>query len=208
MRFLDHKTAGLAFLSFMSLVPSASTSQTRREKTVWNYEGGVLFETDGSLPNGACFRVSGRVTSPEFFDNLKRIDDESGAIYRRGTEAVTHFPPELRLSFVIHDQPCSSGIHQIGTRTYLTQEMMSAMRFSLHWKRGVALRPVKEITQARVSVEPVAPYATSLAAELPKRFEWFYDLFISGAGVPLTDSLVLVFRTPDGRIAARVAARL
>jgi hypothetical protein len=208
MRFLDHKTAGLSLIFFSLLAPSASTSQTRREKTVWNYEGGVLFETDGSLPNGACFRVSGRVTSPEFFDNLKRIDDKGGAVYRRGTEAVTKFPNELRLSFLIHDQQCDPGIQQIGTRTYLTDEMMSTLRFSLHWKRGVALRPVKEITQARVSVEPVAPYATALAAELPKRFEWFYDLYISGAGVPLTDSLVLVFRTPDGRIAARVAARL
>lgn len=208
MRSLQHKTAGLAILFFLLLAPSASTSQARREKTVWNYEGGVLFETDGSLPNGACFRVSGRVTSPEFFDNLKRIDSKSGAVYRRGTETVTKFPNELRVSFLIHDQPCNPEIQHIGTRTYLTDEMMSTLRFSLHWKRGVALRPVKKITEARVSVEPVAPYATALAAELPKRFEWFYDLFISGAGVPLTDSLVLVFRTPDGRIAARVAARL
>ncbi len=187
---------------------SASTSQTRRDKTVWNYAGGVLFETDGSLPNGVCFRVSGRVTSPEFFDNLKRIDGENGAVYRHGTETVTHFPSELRLSFLIHDQPCNPGIHQIGTRTYLTNEMISELRISYYWKHGVALRPAKQITQARVSVEPVTPYATALAAELPKRFEWFYDLLISGGGVPLTDSLVLVFRTSDGRIAVRVAARL
>jgi len=208
MRSLQHKAAGLANLFFVSLAPSAFTNQSGREKTVWNYDGGVLFETDGSLPNGACFRVSGRVTSPEFFDNLKRIDDKGGAVYRRGTETVTKFPNELRLSFLIHDQPCSAEMHHIGARTYLTNEMMSGLRIFYYWKRGVALRPVKGITEARVSVEPVAPYATALAAELPKRFEWFYDLIISGAGVPLTDSLVLVFRTPDGRIAARVAARM
>ncbi len=208
MRSLRYNAAGLAILFFSSLVPVASASQTRHDKTVWNYDGGVLFETDGSLPSGACFRVSGRLNSPEFFDNLKRIDGVSGAVYRRGTEAVTHFPPELRLSFLIHDQPCNPGIHQMGTSIYLTEEMMKRLRISYYWKRGVALRPVKEITEARVSVRPVAPYAAALASELPKRFEWLYDLFVSGAAVPLTDSLVLVFRTPEGRIAARVAARL
>jgi hypothetical protein len=43
---------------------------------------------------------------------------------------------------------------------------------------------------------------------LPKRFIWSYEFGIPGAGVPLTDSLVLIFRTADGHIAARVAARL
>ena len=208
MRSLRFKTAGLAILFFTSLVPVASPGQTRHVKTVWNYDGGVLFETDGSLPSGACFRVSGRLNSPQFFDNLKRIDGASGAVYRRGTETVTHFPPDLRLSFLIHDQPCNAGVQQIGTHAYLTEEMMKGLRISYYWKRGVALRPAKEITEARVSVRPVAPYAAALASELPKRFEWLYDLFVSGAGVPLTDSLVLVFRTPEGRIAARVAARL
>lgn len=208
MRSLRYKTAGLTLLFFLLLGPTASSSQTRGDTTVWNFDGGVLFETDGGLPSGACFRVSGRVTAPEFFDNLKRIDGASGTVYRRGTQTVMHFPAELRLSFRIHDQPCNPGIHPIGTRAYLTEEMMKGLRIVYYWKRGVTLRPVKEITVARVSVRPVVPYAAALASELPKRFEWFYDLLVSGAGVPLTDSLVLVFRTPDGRVAARVAARL
>ena len=58
------------------------------------------------------------------------------------------------------------------------------------------------------SVDPIQPYATSLASELPKRYLWSYELGIPSAGVPLSDSLVLVFRTSDGRIAARLAARL
>jgi hypothetical protein len=37
---------------------------------------------------------------------------------------------------------------------------------------------------------------------------WTYELAIPSAEVPVTDSLVLIFRTPDGRIAARVAARM
>jgi hypothetical protein len=40
------------------------------------------------------------------------------------------------------------------------------------------------------------------------RFEWSYQLLVPSARVPLTDSLVFVFRTNEERVAARVAARL
>jgi hypothetical protein len=72
----------------------------------------------------------------------------------------------------------------------------------------VDLRPAGKITLVHFSVDPIQPYATSLAAELPKRYVWSYELGIPAADVPLTDSLVLIFRTMDGHIAARVAARL
>jgi len=85
---------------------------------------------------------------------------------------------------------------------------MSTLQLSLYWKKGLEMRPVKESTEIASSVEAVVPYAKSLAAELPKRFEWSWELEVPSAGVPLTDSLVLMLRTPDGRIAARVAARL
>ena len=70
------------------------------------------------------------------------------------------------------------------------------------------LRPAKNITELHAAVEPVVPYAANLASTLPKRFEWSYQLAVPSKDVPLTDSLVMVFRTTDGRIAARVAARL
>ncbi len=213
MRTLRYKAAGLAILFLLLLATSAFARRTRRDKNVWNYDGGVFFATDGSLPNGVCFRVSGSVDAPDFFVNLKRINDDKGTVFRRGTETVTDFPDELLLSFDIHDQPCTPGLRETETRAYLTQEMMSALRLSFYWKRGVDLRPVKNITELRSSVSPVVPYAVNLASELPKRLEWSYQLAVPSKGVPLTDSLVLVFRTADGRtaegrIAARVAARL
>jgi len=208
MRTLQYQTAGLAILFLLQLAPAASASQSRRDKNIWNYDGGVFFSTDGSLPNGVCFRVSGNLDAPGFFLNLKRINDEKGTLFRRGTETVTHFPEGLFLSFDIHDQPCTPGLQETAARTYLTPEMIGTLRVSFYWKRGVDLRPAKNITQLHSAVEPIAPYAASLASELPKRFEWSYQLAVPSKDVPLTDSLVMVFRTEDGRIAARVAARL
>jgi hypothetical protein len=180
----------------------------RIPKTIWNFDGGVFLETDGSLSDNTCFRLAGHMADKGFFDNLKRIDDNQGTRYLRGKEVVTEFPEHLKLLFVIHDQPCLSQVPDPKGRQYLTREMMSTLHLSLFWKRGVALRPAENFKVKFFSVEPIPPYATELAKELPKRFQWAYELDIPSAGIPLSDSLVLIFRRDDGRIAARVAARL
>src|ERR1700692_252447 len=177
-------------------------------KTIWNFDGGVFLETDGSLSENTCFRLAGHMADKGFFDNLKRIDDNLGTRYLRGKEIVTEFPERLRLLFVIHDQPCPSQMPDPQGRQYLTREMMSTLRLSLFWKRGVDLRPAENVKVKFFSVEPILPYATELANELPKRFQWAYELDIPSAGIPLSDSLVLILRREDGHIAARVAARL
>src|SRR5258708_19751858 len=131
MRFSDFKIAGFAFLIFLGCAPGASLGQPKRDKSVWNYDGGVFFETDGSLPNGVCFRVSGNVTSPEFFDNLKRIDDGHGTVFRHRVETVTQFPDQLILSFVIHSHSSSPGLQHVSPPPYFTPSIPVSLHLSL-----------------------------------------------------------------------------
>lgn len=214
MRSKRLKPALLALLFLFYLAPGAFAQKTKHEKhgkyeqSVWNYDGGVFFVTDGSLPNGVCFRVSGHMSSGNFFDDLKRIDTQQSTVFRRGTETVTKFPDSVTVTFSIRDELCPAGIQQVGTRAYMTQKMLEDLRLSIYWKHGVDLRPVKNVKEVDSRVERINPYASSLAAELPARYEWSYELVLPSAGVSLSDSLAFVFRTPDGRIAARVAARL
>ena len=208
MRTIFARIACFALSIPLVSLPAASFSQSGRDKNAAYYGRGILFETDGSLANGACFRVAGRVNAPGFFEHLKRTENARGATFSRGAETVTQFPDNLFLYYVIRDRPCDPRFRQEGTRIYLTREMISAVQLSLYWKNGVDLRPAEDSKEIYSSVEAIAPYAKALAAELPKRFEWTWELELPSTGVPLTDSLVLIFRTPDGRIAARVAARL
>jgi hypothetical protein len=199
---------------FLFLVPCVLAQAARhrkhdgRDKTVWNYDGGVLFETDGSLPNGVCFRIYGTMNAEEFFDGLKRIDTDDGTQFLRGTETMTKFPDSVTVSFSIRDQLCPPEAQQAGTRKYMTQKMLDELRLSLYWKHGVELRPAKGAKEVGSRVDRIQPYATALTAELPARYEWSYEFVVPSAGVSLMDSLAFVFRTPDGHIAARVAARL
>ena len=199
---------GLALLGLLAGAPASSRSQPNRDKSVLNYDGGVIFATDGSLPNGACFRVQGLVNSGAFFEHFKRVDDDRGTVFVRGTDTVSVFPDKLDVVFAIHDEPCSPDLRDFAGHPSLTREMMGRVQLYLYWKRGVDLRPVPDVRAVETRVERVTPYAKELAAQLPDRFEWSYQLAVPSAGVPLTDSLVFVFRIEGQRIAARVAARL
>jgi len=213
MGALISRISNVALAGFFLL--GAASAQTQKKpkhpkppEPKADYYGGVFLVGDGGIVNGPCFRINGRVTSGRFFDDLKSFDSNDGTIFRQGPSEVTQFPEKLSLSLYIHDEPCSNSLQTVRTRTYLTREQMSSVKLSLYWKHGVELRPVENINQLHTSVEPIEPYAKELAAELPKRYVWSYELGVPGAGVPLTDSLVLVFHTADGHIAARVAARL
>jgi len=215
-RFFLRSFSAVAAALFL-LVPTSRASQALKKpekkqkplkKQILNFDGGILFQTDGSLSELTCFQLTGRVTAPGFFDDFKRIDDENGMEYRSGQKVVTEFPEELQVSFIMFDIPCKSQTLEPGPRKYLTQEMMKALRFSFYWKRGIELRHIENLKWGPATAEPVEPFNTESKEELPKRFRWFLEFSVPSTGVPLTDRLVLIIRTPDGRKAARVAARL
>ncbi len=181
-------------------------TQSRHDKSVTNFDGGIFLETDGQLPGGACFRVKGRMDAPEFFINLRREDTRSGTLYRRGNDVVTSFPKQLQLRLVISDAPCEPTQHP-GTRVYLTDEMIRSLRLSFYWKRGLVMRPARGVAAGRLEISPVTTYYQG-SDPPPQRYEWLIDFDVPSEGVPLTDSLVLVLRTPDRHIVARTAARL
>jgi hypothetical protein len=205
--FLHNPACLLIVLALMCGAPFSLAA----DKTVWNYEGGLFVITNGSIPNGPCFRLAGRVTSGDFFDHLKRIDRESGTIFRRGSETVENFPDQLTLTFLIHDhydQTCPPREENPGAPKYLTRAMMSSLHLYLFWKRGVEMRPVENVERKYFAVREVIPEAVAQAHDLPEKLEWAYEYVVPSAGVPLTDSLVLVLRDQEDHIVARVAARL
>ena len=191
-----------------SLCAQTKHEKSKHDKTVWNFDGGISLITDGSLPNGPCFRLTGRVFAPDFFENLKRVDSEIGTVYRRGNDVVFLFPEKLQLDFMIYDLPCSNQIQVTGTRTYLTRDLMDSLRLSFFWKHGMYLRPARGIKPLLIEARPVPAYAQGLAKDLPEKYEWSFEFDVPSENVPVTDSLVILVRTANGYVAARVAARM
>ena len=89
-------------LAFAALIlcsqPLLAAAQKSRDKTkhiprtIWNFEGGVFLETDGGVSENTCFRLAGRMVAKDFFDDLKRVDDDDGTVFLRGKEPITEFP--------------------------------------------------------------------------------------------------------------------
>jgi len=198
----------LAVLLLLSPLTPFLAAQHHHEKTVWNYDGGLQMMTDGGIPSGPCFRVNGHVTAPGYFDDLKRVDTDTGVLIHRGNDIVANFPDKLHISFLMYDFPCTDQLEDAGTRTYLTRAMVSTLRLSFYWKHGLEMRPANGVVPKHFETRRISPYAKELAAQLPERFEWEFEFDLPSAGVPVTDSLVAIFRTPDGHIAARAAARM
>jgi hypothetical protein len=186
--------------------PSKDLKSAKR--TVWNLDGGVFFATDGHLPNGSCFRLSGQMTAPDFFDGLRRVDNGDGTTYFLRDKVVTEFPEQLLVTLHLLDYPCSQDLKDTAVRPPITREIMSTLRLGFYWKEGVAMRKVESSRRTAASVKRLAPYAADAASELAPRFEWNYDFTIDSQGVPLTSDLVFVIEGQDHKIAARTAARL
>jgi len=87
-RFFSAVTVVLLVLVPASRASPAQQKPKNKEKPikkqVLNFDGGILFQTDGGLSELTCFQLTGRATAPSFFDDFKRIDDESGMEYRSG----------------------------------------------------------------------------------------------------------------------------
>ena len=180
----------------------------KHEKTVWSFDGGISLITDGSLPDGPCFRLTGRMFAPDFFTNLKRVDSELGTIYRRGNDVVSVFPEKMQLAFMIYDLPCNDQIQVTREQVYLTRPLMNSLRLTFFWKHGMYLRPAKGVKPVLMEARPVPAYGAEQAKDLPEKYEWWFEFEVPSENVPVADSLVILVRTADGYIAARVAARM
>lgn len=175
---------------------------------IWNLDGGVPFETDGEAAPGMCFRLTGWMRHSDFFQGLRRRETADGTVFKRRAQVVTRFPDQIDLEFSIFDFPCDPAHAGPAARSYLTRDIMRSLTLSLYWKHDLAMRPVAGVKKTQFSVVPRIPEIERKENNLPERLVWSYVLTVDSAGVPLTDSLVLLIKKPGDGIAARVAARL
>lgn len=205
--------AAFFFAVFALVTPLFSAQKSPKDtkplpRTVWNLEGGAFFATDGRIPNGPCFRISGQATAPGFFDNLKRVDDDGGTHYLRGTETVTEYPPKLDVSILIHDLPCSFLLKDRTTEPPLTKEDLTRLKLKLYWKSGVALRPTAHWIDPELHIRQLTPNIQPTEEDLAPRYEFHFTFGMPSEGVLIEESLVVMFQTADGEIVARTSARL
>jgi hypothetical protein len=202
--------AGAAFaLAASPLSPQQNPKDWKPlHRSSWSLDGGAFFATDGRIPNGPCFRMTGQAAAPEFFNNLKRIDDDRGTRYLRGTEVVTEYPAKLDVMILVHDLPCSFLLKDKTTEPPLTREDLGKLKLRMYWKRGVALRPAARFVDPALHIRKLEPNIKPAEDDLAPRYEFLFTFALPSDGVSIEDSLVFAFETAGGEIVARTSARL
>lgn len=139
--------------------------------------------------------LTGAVGPKDFFTQLSKSDTPSGPKFTRGPEEVTYFPEQLTI-WLVAVGPIATG--QKAVKSALNHDTMKSLKFQAYWKRGLELRPVKNLT---LTDPPTVRKA-------PKMETWTYVMEIRQSDIPLTDHLIIeVLRADDTRI-TRLSASL
>jgi hypothetical protein len=149
-----------------------------------------------------CIDLVSWMSAKSFFEGMEWSSTPQGVVFSRDGKPVTEFPETLTLTMRPLFFWCSSPEPLDSTPLSpvpLNIGSMKASQFDLFWKRGEEMKPVVGYT-----VKTIPPtYFSESKAE-----QWTYEFKLPAKDVPLTDALVVVFKSRDKKPLFRIGARL
>jgi hypothetical protein len=151
--------------------------------------------------DGAFIVIRGFLGPGKFFKDLQCVDSPENTVFMNHAGEALTFPDRVTITlFIIGPVPLS----EFAQPKRLDAEYMLNLRFSVNWKRGVKMRPVKTFRELTAS-ETQPP---DFAAPLNARQCWIYEFAVEDTNVPLTDHLILCIFSPENKRLARLSAHL
>lgn len=161
----------------------------------------ILFGSQLLHSDQDCLFVDGNVTSETFFYDLKRIDAGGKFAYRKGGQAISTYPTALSTSIRVMGNQC--GPMPAAESSAIFSRNSYSLKFKVSWKDGMELRP------ATFSASAASCHGFN-STTIPDRGYSIptvtCQLMVDGAGVPLTDHLIVSVFTPDGELLTRLSA--
>jgi hypothetical protein len=171
------RLAAAAFLT-LALAPIAISQLT--------FSAGGLAEIEGTR---VVFQSA--VSPADFWEGLHKAEASSGTTYMKGSDAVRFFPDPLLIRIFAVQSTASS-------KKKISEEFMKGLHFEAQWKRGVNLRPVKQLALAAQSERHVSGQGDV----------WVYDLKLDESEVPLDDHLIVDVLAADSKRILRMSFSL
>jgi len=181
--------AWISILFLSGTITSSRLIQTR----VSVQDSQLTFESsDIGEAEGARIAFESTVGPADFFKRLRRAEAPSGSKYMHDSDEVRFFPDHLVIVIIAVQTSTLS-------KKKVSHNFMNELHFDGHWKRGMYLRPVKNL---------------ALQAKLPSYFSsslgegWKYYLDLDDTEVPLDDHLVLDILSADNKRIGRMSFSL
>jgi hypothetical protein len=160
---------------------------------------GVMQFADFGEIDGAFFLIRGFLGPDKFFKDLQCVDSAENTVFMNDAGEALTFPDRVTITLsIIGPLPLS----EFAQPKRPDAEHMLNLRFSVNWKRGVKMRPVKAFRELTAS-ETQPP---DFAAPLNVRQCWIYEFAVEDTNVPLTDHLILCIFSSENKRLARLSA--
>jgi hypothetical protein len=171
---------------------SSRALQDARPRIV-EYKERVVMSTGEVRRGDVCATFYPELESNEFFRGLQSIETDEGRTFRKYSQAVTTYPPTLRILIDVRISVCDADVYTPSP----IPDFLKTLHFKVQWKKAMYLRPV-----ANFSVENVP-----LNLEENENRKLLVVQIHDSNSVPLTDHLILTILSPEGKILSRMAAR-
>jgi hypothetical protein len=150
-----------------------------------------------------CLILGGTAESGDFFKGLQKRETRHGESFKNARgQKVTSFPARLTVKIDAGLDKCAGQ----GTPSCdrcdlpLSTELMNSLQFDAYWKQGF------EMQKADIDVLSVER-PNYLLPTAPNAELWKFEISIRSKNIPLTDSLIVVLHTPDGKIVSRLSGK-
>jgi hypothetical protein len=154
-----------------------------------------------------CLILYGNVEAGDFFDHLRGRKTSDGIQFRKGARDVKTFPENLTVRVIAVLGTCSvreraaEGGSVFSSHVHLDEDFMRSITFDGSWNQGFA--------EKRAELGPVAEGRIRNPIPLMNDRDWWeYEFKVQSQGISLDNSLVIVMQSPDGKMVARLSARL
>jgi len=152
-----------------------------------------------------CLTLTGDVIADDFFHGLEGHKTSSGMVFRKGTQTVETYPQKMTVRIIAALGICSpadrSPEGSSPKEPSLEEEIMRSVTFSAAWKHSFDERVA--------DIGPAVESRISNPTPLPSSLDWWeYEFLIRSEGVQLSDALVILLQSPDGKLLARLSGRV
>jgi hypothetical protein len=182
---------GMFLLLVVGLVPMRGEARGKNSPT---YDGAVDFGSQLIHLDDGCLTLDGRVTSGNFFDDLKRSEVGSRFEFRKRGKVVTEYPQLLTTSIRIAGDRCAAALSNSPTSVFRGDSY--SLKFQVEWKDGMQLRPA---TLSPVSARCVGSTSIPIPSQDYTIPVITCQLTVDSKGVPLADHLIVSLFTADGQ---------
>ena len=153
--------------------------------------------------NDLCLMIGARAVSGEFFRGIQTKRKNGEPVYRKKGKVITVFPRRLTVYIDAGFDRCTGPGPKDCDRCdfRFSASFMDSLRFEAYWKHGF------DTQKAELGVLSTEK-SNDLSRLAPNAELWKYALSIESENVPLTDSLVIIVLSPDGRVVSRLSGKL